>query len=210
MGDKLSCDSLAPPRSARHHRIMDMEDGNLCGKFLIAMPDMGDPRFAQSVVYLCAHSEQGAMGLIVNKPQPEIRFSDLLEQLDIPKSTDLRDIRVHFGGPVEMSRGFVLHTLDYRSEGGTLEVDDAIGMTATLDVLEDIARGTGPRTSFLALGYAGWGPGQLEDEIMRNGWLTSDAPQDIIFGRANEHKWTAALKVLGIDPVLLSGSGGRA
>lgn len=189
---------------------MEATDSNFCGKLLIAMPDMGDPRFAHSVVYMCAHSEQGAMGIIINKPQPEIRFSDLLEQLDIPKSQKLRDIRVHFGGPVDMSRGFVLHTLDYRSETGTLDVDGGIGMTATLDVLEDIARGTGPATSMLALGYAGWGPGQLEDEIARNGWLTCDPTRDIIFGRANEHKWTAALKVLGVDPVALSASGGRA
>ncbi len=185
-------------------------NSNLCGQFLIAMPEMGDPRFEGSVIYLCAHSEEGAMGLIVNKPQPEIRFSKLLEQLEIPKSSDVRDIRVHFGGPVENARGFVLHSEDYRSEAGTMEVEGGICMTATLDVLEDIARGQGPQTSMLALGYSGWGPGQLESEIAQNGWLTCEARDDIIFGRANEHKWTAALKVLGIDPVLLSSSAGRA
>jgi putative transcriptional regulator len=183
---------------------------NLCGKFLIAMPEMGDPRFAGSVIYICAHSDEGAMGLIVNKPTPEIRFSNLLEQLNIPKGEGVRDIRVHFGGPVENTRGFVLHSDDYRSETGTLDVEDGIAMTATMDVLEDIARGKGPNQSFLALGYSGWAPGQLEDEIAQNGWLTGDAQADIIFGRANEHKWTAALKVLGIDPALLSGSAGRA
>ena len=183
---------------------------NLCGKFLIAMPDMGDQRFAGSVIYMCAHSEEGAMGLIINKPQPDVRFSSLLEQLDIPKSGDVRDIRVHFGGPVENARGFVLHSEDYRSEAGTMNVDDGICMTATLDVLEDIARGQGPDSSILALGYSGWGPGQLESEIAQNGWLTCDAKRDIIFGRANEHKWSAALKVLGVDPVLLSSTAGRA
>lgn len=189
---------------------MQPTDSNLCGKLLIAMPDMGDPRFAHSVIYLCAHSEQGAMGLIVNKPQPNIKFKNLLKQLNIPQSPEVRDIRVHFGGPVEMARGFVLHSLDYRSETGTQDVDAGIGMTATLDVLEDLGRGKGPKTSMLALGYAGWGPGQLEDEIGQNGWLTCDAKTDIIFGRANEHKWTAALKVLGIDPILLSSTSGRA
>ncbi|WP_438955535.1 YqgE/AlgH family protein [Cognatiyoonia sp.] len=183
---------------------------NLVGKLLIAMPDMDDPRFAQSVIYICAHSDEGAMGLIVNKPKPKVRFSDLLKQLDISKSDASRDIRVHCGGPVEMTRGFVLHTSDYQSGVGTLEVSEGIGMTATLDVLEDIATGQGPVTSMLALGYAGWGPGQLESEIADNGWLTSDARNDILFGRANEHKWNAAIKLLGIDPLMLSSSGGRA
>lgn len=183
---------------------------NLCGKLLIAMPMMEDTRFQHSVVYICAHSEEGAMGLIINKPQPDIRFGALLEQLEIEKSDNVRDIRVHFGGPVDHARGFVLHSADYRSETGTIEVDDGICMTATLDVLEDIARGSGPDTSLLALGYSGWAPGQLESEIAQNGWLTCDAQKDILFGRANEHKWTAALKVLGIDPVMLSSEAGRA
>lgn len=189
--------------------MVDMQT-NLCGKLLIAMPMMEDPRFQHSVIYMCAHSEEGAMGLIVNKPQPEIRFGVLLQQLEIEKSENVRDIRVHFGGPVDNSRGFVLHSQDYRSETGTMEVDNGICMTATLDVLEDIAKGNGPQTSLLALGYAGWAPGQLESEIAQNGWLTCDVQKDIIFGRANEHKWTAALKVLGIDPVMLSSDAGRA
>jgi len=183
---------------------------DLCGKFLIAMPAMSDPRFAGSVIYICAHADDGAMGLIVNKPTPELRFAKLLEQLEIPKSGDVRDIRVHFGGPVENARGFVLHSDDYRSETGTMDVDDGIAMTATLDVLEDLAAGNGPASSMLALGYAGWGPGQLETEILQNGWLTADADRDIIFGRANEHKWTAALKGMGVDPMLLSATAGHA
>lgn len=183
---------------------------DLSGKFLIAMPGMGDPRFSQSVVYICAHSEDGAMGLIVNKPTPEVRFADLLTQLEIDAKPGMRDIRVHFGGPVENSRGFVLHSADYTSGESTLVVNGELGLTATLDVLEEIAQGRGPQSSFLALGYSGWGPGQLEAEIAQNGWLTSDARSDIIFGRANEHKWMAAVKSLGIDPVSLSATSGRA
>ena len=189
---------------------MEYEPTDLSGKLLIAMPGMGDPRFEHSVVYMCAHSEEGAMGLIVNKPTPEVRFSDLLDQLDIAPSEGMRDIRVHFGGPVEHGRGFVLHSADYSSEGATLPVNERIGMTATLDVLEELARGRGPSSSMFALGYSGWGPGQLEAELVQNGWLTCDARDDIVFGRANEHKWTAALRVLGIDPVMLSATGGSA
>jgi len=189
---------------------MKATDQSLLGKLLIAMPDMGDPRFDKSVVYICAHSREGAMGLIVNKPQSKLRFPKLLEQLNISVDGDVKDVRIHYGGPVEMARGFVLHTIDYRSEMGTLDVDGHIGMTATIDVLEDIAKGDGPKTSLLALGYAGWGAGQLESEIMRNGWLTCDPTDTIVFGRANEHKWTAALKILGIDPLLLSPTAGHA
>ena len=183
---------------------------NLSGKLLIAMPGMGDPRFEHSVVYMCAHSDEGAMGLIINKPSAEIRFPDLLEQLGITKSKAARDIRVHFGGPVEHGRGFVLHSADYKSDQGTLEVDSKMSMTATLDVLKDLANGQGPSKSLLALGYSGWGPGQLESEILQNGWLTVDATPEIVFGRAHEHKWTAALKSLGIDPITLSAASGRA
>ena len=182
----------------------------LAGKLLIAMPDMGDPRFARSVIYMCAHAEDGGMGLIVNKVQNGVRFSDLLDQLEIKRNPEVRDIRVHFGGPVDHTRGFVLHSNDYESEAGTLKVDDDIGMTATLDVLEDIGLGKGPESSMLALGYAGWGPGQLEAEIAQNGWLICQPRKDIVFGRANEHKWTAALKILGIDPLQLSSEAGRA
>jgi len=150
------------------------------------------------------------MGLIVNKPTPEVRFSDLLEQLEIDDGELGTDVRVHYGGPVETGRGFVLHTSDYASGAGTMDVASGIAMTATLDILEDIASGSGPKRSMLGLGYAGWGPLQLEGELMRNGWLVCDATNDILFGRAAEHKWTAALKVLGIDPLVLSTSGGSA
>ncbi|WP_019953577.1 YqgE/AlgH family protein [Yoonia vestfoldensis] len=189
---------------------MDQSAIQLAGKLLIAMPDMADPRFANSVIYMCAHSDDGGMGLIVNKPQTQVRFTELLDQMQVPHDPDTRDIRVHIGGPVESGRGFVLHSLDYRSGLGTLQVDDRIGMTATMDVLEDIAAGRGPAQAMLALGYAGWGPGQLEQEIRQNGWLTCDPRDDIIFGRANDHKWSGALKLLGIDPLLLSATAGHA
>ncbi|SPH23389.1 hypothetical protein DEA8626_02453 [Defluviimonas aquaemixtae] len=183
---------------------------NLSGKLLIAMPGMGDPRFEHSVVFLCAHSDDGAMGLIVNKPARDLSFDDLQEQLGIARSDKGRPIRVHFGGPVEHSRGFVLHSTDYGGEGTTLKVDDNFGMTATLDILEAIAQGRGPESSLLALGYAGWGPGQLESEILRNGWLTCDAKPDLVFSESNDTKWERALKTLGVDPVTLSAKAGRA
>lgn len=183
---------------------------NLDGQLLIAMPGMGDPRFEKSVVFMCAHSSEGALGLIVNKPTPQIAFSSLLEQLDIDIGAPRRDIRVHFGGPVENERGFVLHSGDYASSPATLKVGTNFGMTATLDVLEDIARGEGPHSALLALGYAGWGPGQLEAEILQNGWLTCDAAPDLVFGDDDSGKWEAALKTLGVDPLTLSGTAGRA
>jgi putative transcriptional regulator len=185
-------------------------DTNLTGKLLIAMPAMDDPRFAHSVIYMCSHSDDGGMGLIVNKPQAGLQFSDLLSQMGIDKAPGVRDIRVHFGGPVDQTRGFVLHSNDYAAATGTLKVAEEISMSATLDVIEDIASGTGPDVSMLALGYAGWAPRQLESEIAHNGWLTCDARSDIVFGRANEHKWVGALKHMGIDPLLLSGTAGRA
>jgi len=183
---------------------------NLTGKLLIAMPDMGDPRFERAVIYVCAHSTDGAMGLIINKPTPDVRFADLLEQLSIDDGELAVDVRIHYGGPVETGRGFVLHTSDYKSGAGTMEVADGISMTATLDILEDIATGSGPTRSMLGLGYAGWGPAQLEGELISNCWLVCDANDDILFGRAAEHKWTAALKTLGIDPLMLSAAGGSA
>jgi putative transcriptional regulator len=183
----------------------------LGGKLLIAMPGMGDPRFEKSVVFLCAHSDEGAMGLIVNKPMAELSFSELLAQLEIPRAPGARDIRVHFGGPVEHARGFVLHSGDYNAGSDTtLRVDSRFGMTATLDILEAIAGGRGPAESLLALGYAGWGPGQLESEILQNGWLTCDAAPEIVFGAADSTKWERALNTLGIDPLMLSSAAGRA
>ena len=190
-----------------------MEDESapqLDGKLLIAMPGMGDPRFDKAVIFMCAHSEDGALGLIVNKPAPELQFSSLLEQLDIEVGPPRRDIRVHFGGPVEHGRGFVLHSGDYQSEASTLQVSEGFGMTATLDVLEELALGNGPSSALLALGYSGWGPGQLESEILSNGWLTCDAAPEIVFGEDDGTKWTAALKSMGVDALMLSSEAGHA
>ncbi len=189
---------------------MENEQTSLDGQLLIAMPGMGDPRFEKSVVFLCAHSEDGALGLIVNKPSEQVSFRHLLDQLSLDVGEPQRDIRVHFGGPVENERGFVLHTADYATEAATLRVSERFGMTATLDVLEEIARGDGPKSALLALGYAGWGPGQLEDEILQNGWLTCDADPELVFGSDDAGKWEAALKTMGIDPLLLSSTAGRA
>ena len=202
--------TLASLRRGFHYVAMTHESVNFVGKMLVAMPGMGDTRFERSVIYMCAHDDEGGMGLIVNKPQHEIAFGHLLSQLEIETGPAARDIRVHFGGPVDLGRGFVLHSSDYCLETGTLQVDDHVGMTATMEVLEDLAQGKGPDQSMLALGYAGWGPGQLEREIASNGWLICDPRDDIIFGRANEHKWSGALKMMGIDPLLLSETAGRA
>lgn len=183
---------------------------DLNGKLLIAMPEMGDPRFAQSVIFMCAHSEDGSMGLVINKPTDDVRLSDLLEQLEIPKAEEARDLPVHFGGPVEHGRGFVLHDYGYHSSISTLDVSDAFAMTATLDILEDLAQGRGPEQAIIALGYAGWGPGQIESEIAQNAWLTCDATAELVFGTPDAGKWDAALKTLGVSALTLSGAAGRA
>ena len=183
---------------------------DLTGKFLVAMPGMGDPRFEKSVILICAHSDEGAMGLIVNKRVDEVTFSGLLEHLNIPRAPEGRDIAVHFGGPVERGRGFVLHSRDYRGGAATMKIEGGYGMTATLDVLEAMARGDGPHKALLALGYSGWGPGQLEAEISRNDWLTSDADAALVFAEDDAAKWTGALRGLGIDPLTLSATAGRA
>jgi len=183
---------------------------DLTGKLLIAMPAMGDARFARSVVFICAHSEDGAMGLIINKPAADLSLRGLLDQVGITVVPGLSDRPVHFGGPVEHARGFVLHSGDYRSRITTLPVTDLFGMTATVDVLEDMGAGHGPARSIVALGYAGWGPGQLESELAQNGWLTVDATPDLVFGVPDAGKWEAALRGLGVDALALSPAAGRA
>lgn len=177
---------------------------------LIAMPGLQDLRFQKSVIYICAHSEDGAMGLIINKIAQDLKFNDLLNQLDITPKETTHAIDIYFGGPVEYGRGFVLHSKDYISKDSTLEVDDHFGMTATLDILEDVSQGMGPEACLLALGYAGWGPGQLEEEIRANGWLTCEATTDLVFSPDSSTKWVRAVKSIGIDPRLLSAEGGRA
>lgn len=182
----------------------------LSGKLLIAMPSMGDPRFEKTVVYICAHSEEGALGLVVNRRAGNVSSKDLFGQLNIDCAPEMDAGDVHYGGPVETGRGFVLHSTDWSLPEGTLEVNSDIAMTATVEVLQAIAAGAGPRLSMIALGYAGWAGGQLEGELRENGWLTCDADEEIVFGRNDNSKWTAALAKLGIDPMMLSASGGTA
>ncbi|MBD0865745.1 MAG: YqgE/AlgH family protein [Rhodobacteraceae bacterium] len=183
---------------------------NLTGKMLIAMPGMGDVRFEHSVVYMCRHDDKGAMGLVVNKPTAGLTLGDLLKQLDLDVGNFSGDGPVLFGGPVEGSRGFILHSCDYKLNLKTLTIPDSLCMTATIDVLGDIALGRGPKSALLMLGYAGWGPGQLEQEITMNGWLTCEASEHLVFDCAHAEKWTKALQSLGVDPLTLSASAGHA
>lgn len=189
----------------------------LDGQCLIAMPGMTDARFARSVIYLCAHSEDGAMGIIVNKAAADTRFPELLVQLDvIPADEAIRlpsqaeKVKVLRGGPVETKRGFVLHSADFFLESATLPIDDGICLTATLDILRAIAVGTGPENAVLALGYAGWGAGQLEAEIQSNGWLHCEADRDLLFDDGLDTKYARALGKLGIDQAFLSKDAGHA
>lgn len=185
------------------------DDPFLSGQLLIAMPGMQDERFAKTVIYMCAHTPEGAMGLVLNQALDSLTFPDLLEQLGIEEEIGTTDVRVHVGGPVEAGRGFVLHSADYSQEA-TLPVDDGIALTATVDILKAIARGRGPRKSLLALGYAGWGPGQLDDEIKANGWLQAPADPELVFDLNLDNKWERAIGKLGIDPRMLSDEAGHA
>ena len=187
----------------------DDREGYLTGQILIAMPGTEDTRFRRTVVYICAHNEEGAMGLVVNKRIDNLNFGELLQQLGIENPKPGQAIDVHFGGPVESSRGFVLHSAEYEQDS-TLQVDGRIAMTATQDILRDIAAGEGPRHRLFALGYAGWGPGQLDSELQANGWLTADASEFLVFSTGLEDKWKAALKTLGIDPSFLVTDAGHA
>ncbi len=191
--------------------------GYLDGQFLLAMPGMADTRFSRSVVYICAHSPDGAMGLIINQPARKITFSDLLLQLNLIAAdevirlpTPAEKLPVLKGGPVETGRGFVLHTADFFIDNSTLPIDDCVSLTATVDILRAIAKGDGPRKAMLALGYAGWSPGQLEEEIQQNGWLNVPADPGLLFDGDLEGKYGRALKLLGIDPARLSGEAGHA
>ena len=185
------------------------DDPFLSGQLLIAMPGMQDERFAKTVIYMCAHTPEGAMGLVLNQALDSLTFPDLLEQLGIEEEIGTTDVRVHVGGPVEAGRGFVLHSTDYSQEA-TLPVDEGIALTATVDILKAIARGRGPRKSLLALGYAGWGPGQLDDEIKANGWLQAPADPELVFDLNLDNKWERAIGKLGIDPRMLSDEAGHA
>lgn len=195
----------------------DTGSGYLDGQLLVAMPVMEDERFARSVIYLCAHSSEGAMGIIVNRPAGSIDFPELLVQLQIiPEAEQIKlpenaeAMKVLKGGPVETGRGFVLHSSDFFIKDATLPIDDDICLTATLDILKAIAAGEGPRHALLALGYAGWAPGQLENEIQENGWLHCEADSELVFGVEAEDKYTRALRKIGIDAGMLSNAAGHA
>ena len=190
---------------------------SLEGQFLIAMPNMEDGRFEHSVIYVCSHTEQGAMGLVLNQIARHISLEDLLMQLDILNDesairlpSKVREMNVHKGGPVEVERGFVLHTDDYVLDRSTLEINNGICLTATLEILKAMAEGRGPDRALLALGYSGWAPGQLETEIQANGWLTGPANKDLVFDPAFDNKWQKALLSIGVDPIMLFGEPGHA
>ena len=191
--------------------------GYLDGQMLIATPAMLDERFLRSVIYICAHSSEGAMGIVVNQPASHISFPDLLVKLDVIPAEDMiqlprraNKLKILKGGPVEAERGFVLHSADFFIENSTLPIDEGICLTATLDILKAIARGDGPRSAVLALGYAGWAPGQLEHEIQDNGWLHCSADTDLLFGTNVEAKYDRALNKIGVRPGMLSSEVGHA
>jgi putative transcriptional regulator len=194
-------------------RDVDASDGYLDGQLLIAMPTMRDKRFARSVIYMCLHNSSGAMGLIINQRADDISFENLLRELDVLDKADaikVPDISVLIGGPVETGRGFVLHSGDYESDGSTLKVDTVVRLTNTVDILKAMALGNGPRRALLALGYAGWAPGQLEGEIQANGWLSCPADSDLVFGEDLDLKYDMALSKIGVDPSHLVSYAGRA
>ena len=191
--------------------------GFLDGQMLIAMPAMSDERFSRTVVYICAHSSEGAMGIVVNQAASNVTFPDLLVQLDVIPAADriilpsrAETVKVLKGGPVETGRGFVLHSADFFLENSTLPIDETVCLTATVEILKAIARGDGPASAVLALGYAGWAPGQLENEIQQNGWLHCTADKDLIFGADITAKYLKALQKLGIDLAMLSSEAGHA
>ena len=181
----------------------------LTGQLLIAMPAVDDSRFAQSVLLVCAHTEEGAMGIVLNRPLIKPSFEALLQQLDVQPTPPARQIRLCEGGPVDHGRGFVLHTSDWVGDG-SLHVADDLALTASLDILHEIATGGGPREGLLALGYASWGPGQLDQEMQDNIWLTAPTSHDVLFDADYETKWRRAMAILRIDPILLSGAVGHA
>ena len=192
-------------------------EGYLDGQLLVAMPGMADERFLRTVIYVCAHSAEGAMGIVVNKPAADLSFPDLLVQLEIvPEPERIRlpsrvgRLQVLMGGPVETSRGFVLHSPDFFIDQSTLPIDDGICLTATVDILRALAKGEGPAQAVLALGYAGWSAGQLETEIQSNGWLNCPADADLIFNQSSDAKYDLALRRIGIDPAMLSTQAGHA
>jgi putative transcriptional regulator len=197
---------MTTPRDSR----VNEGDNFLEGKLLIAMPGMADERFAQTVIYMCAHSPKGAMGIVINKPIPGLSFAELMKQLQIETKPVVGDLPILYGGPVETGRGFVLHSGDYEGSDSTLPVSEDISLTATLDILRAIAEGRGPKHALFALGYAGWGAGQVESEFQFNGWLHCQADSALVFGTDPNAKWSMALARLGIGPSGLVSDTGRA
>ena len=189
-----------------------ISSGYLAGKLLLAMPMMGDPRFHRAVIFLCAHDEKGAMGLVVNHTLSGVDFSQLLDQLKIISNiqVDLKNLSIPImsGGPVEGSRGFLLHSSEFR-QADTITINPSFSVTGTLDALKAIAKGEGPAHMLFILGYAGWGAGQLEKELQDNSWLVVDPDPDIIFATSPEKKWDVAIQKLGVNPAMLSGVAGR-
>jgi putative transcriptional regulator len=201
----------------RLKRTKDETPGYLDGQVLVAMPGMADERFARAVIYICAHSAEGAMGIVLNRPASDLNFPDLLVQLEIvPEMERIRlpnrvsAMQVLMGGPVETSRGFVLHSPDFYIDQSTLPIDDEVCLTATIDILRAIARGDGPAQAVLALGYAGWSAGQLESEIQANGWLNCPADAELIFKASADTRYELAMRKIGIDPAMLSMEAGHA
>ncbi|MEP5761938.1 MAG: YqgE/AlgH family protein [Litoreibacter sp.] len=212
MPTKCAIVTVETMRGIDHSRGMEpkSDELDLTGQLLLAMPGIGDPRFEFGVILICSHSSEGAMGLMINKPAPDISLGKVLKQLKIAPLKSARNVPVQTGGPVEPGRGFVLHTNDYVMDETSLQVGNGMALTVTMGILEQLARGTGPEKSIMCMGYAGWGPMQLEGELQQNGWLTCPATQELIFGENHSEKWQSALQSMGIDPLLLSAEGGIA
>lgn len=185
------------------------KDGYLGGKLLLSMPGMGDPRFERTVIYICTHNDEGAMGLVINREMDSLSFPQLLEQLDIDCTPPFPDIPIHSGGPVETGRGFVLHSADFVQDS-TLIVSETIAVTATVDILKALAVDQGPRSHLVALGYVGWGAGQLDQELKSNGWISTEGDDEIIFHTDVADKWPRAMAMMGIDISMLSAHTGHA
>ncbi len=190
------------------------EDGYLAGQLLIASPAMMDKRFHNTVIYMCVHDAEQAMGIIINRPKPDLKLSSMLPHLNVKGSVTYEDTQVLYGGPVETERGFVLHSRDFTDPKNSLPLSDTLALTTSKSVLSALTKAHAPKRAVLALGYAGWQSGQLEAEIMRNSWLvapiTSEADEDIIFTGEPRHKWKQALAEIGITPEFLSAAAGSA
>jgi len=198
------------PTRAVHKSQPDSNPTNYKGQLLLATPNMGDPRFARAVIYICGHDKGGAMGLIINKSKNGLHISDLLDQIGISGDVRVADRPVLSGGPVDIDRGFVLHSQDYFKDNSSLRVSETLTLTSTKDVLEALVTDKAPKNAMIAVGYAGWGKGQLEKELAQNSWLIAQADDALIFDTDLDGKWTKALLAMGIDPAALAASGGQA